>query len=117
MVLTASDLNLIRPYCVGSMFELGAQLLAEDWSPAKRLFERWGLRHVSMDASGARGALQRSITEAVDNLGTFNVVTDFGASANILDQEATFANLHRLCAPGGVMVHVVPWYRSVSRFP
>ena len=43
---------------------------------------------------------------------SFDLVTDTGG-AHIFDQHALFANMHRLCRQGGVMVHLAPF---IGRF-
>ena len=41
-------------------------------------------------------------------IGKFNIVTNFGTSEHVKNQEQCFANIHNLCCAGGVMIHTVP---------
>jgi len=96
------------------MFEFGNQKMRcyeVKWDiPAKEYFQSLGIEHVSLDLNGKDGALKRNILDPVDDLGEFDVVTNFGSSEHIdpESQPKVFEHLHQLCKTGGYMIHHVP---------
>ena len=99
------------------MLELGNQhfhddhsgLMQRDGSHVAGLwFAARGIEHVSVDLNGQDGALPRDICSDLSDLGRFDIVTNFGSSEHVDDQEACFYAFQKLCKPGGLMIHSVP---------
>lgn len=72
-------------------------------------YKRQGHEHLAFDISGRRGSVAIDLGRPIPAhyAGRFNVVTNFGTIEHINDQYHAWRNLHLLCAPGGVMVHVL----------
>ena len=75
---------------------------------AKMWFEANGIEHASIDLNGQDGALPRDICSDLSDLGQFDIVTNFGSSEHVDDQEACFHAFHKLCKPDGLIVHSAP---------
>jgi SAM-dependent methyltransferase len=102
------------------MCELGNQWLflsaphGQAWkSPAKPYFTFRGVDHTSIDLNGLDGAVPLDLRKSVlaarpDWRNHFDVVTDFGTAEHVGDVYGVFANVHDICRPGGIMVHVLP---------
>lgn len=93
------------------MFELGNQHLnlavrgskvLKDWARSM------GIDHVSVDWNGKDGALARDVCSDLSDLGEFDIVTNFGSSEHVYDQEKCFRQFHERCKTNGLMVHAVP---------
>ncbi len=68
--------------------------------------------YTSIDINGEHGALcfdlnKDLVTEYGFNT-TFDLVTDFGTAEHCFNQFEVFRNIHRLCRPGGYMLHTLP---------
>lgn len=74
-----------------SMLELGNKRGTEH-EPYKPYFEERGWRHVSVDLNGEDGALALDLRKPL-KLGTFDVVTNFGTSEHVDDQEPVWRNI------------------------
>jgi SAM-dependent methyltransferase len=44
----------------------------------------------------------------------FDLVTNNGTGEHIFNQHAVFKNVHQLCVPGGVMLHILPFIPWVN---
>lgn len=85
-------LNCIGPLdAVISMLELGNKRGTEH-EPYKPYFVERGIRHVSVDWNGEDGALKLDLRKPL-NLGTFDVVTNFGTSEHVDEQEPCWRNI------------------------
>jgi len=98
-----------------SIAELGIQKIvsaAVRLQTAKSVFEFFGAKYVGFDASGRNDAIQLDLSKPIMDdqfMVKFDIVTNFGASAYIEGgQFEVFANMHRFCRNGGLMVHAVP---------
>lgn len=93
------------------MLELGNQIMRGSAlphkGPAKVFFTGLGVFHTSVDKNGKDGSLILDLRKPI-NLGTFDVVTNFGTTEHVTDQWPVFSNIHNACRIGGLMVHVVP---------
>lgn len=90
-----------------TMCELGAKLGGK----YKRHFESIGFRHVSIDLNGSGGALALDLTEplaVVEIGGPFDVVTNFGTTEHVEQQEPCWRNVHNLLKVGGLLVSATP---------
>lgn len=95
------------------MLDLGNQWIRVDRkyvSPLRDYVEFFGVTYVSIDINGRDGALRYDLRERLplDELGQFDLVTNFGTTEHIDKQSPTFENIHNLCRVGGIMVHAVP---------
>lgn len=111
----------------GSMLELGnkhnlsVKRRGED-GIYKHWFQTLGWKHVSVDINGEDGALPLDLTQDQD-LGRFDVVTNFGTTEHIGDdiaqQRVAWGNIHRACA--GLFASVTPlpgdWPRHGRWYP
>lgn len=115
------SINLKYDEC--SMLELGNQHIRNGVSrypTGKQHFTALGVKHVSVDLNGKDGALRYDLSRPIMCFdGQFDIVTNFGTSEHVADQGQCFANVHRFCRSGGVMVHAVPregYYPGHCRF-
>jgi SAM-dependent methyltransferase len=53
--------------------------------------------------------LNRDLAGELDFRQTFDLVTNLGTGEHVFDQRRVLENVHNLTAPGGVMVHVMPF--------
>lgn len=94
------------------ILELGNQLLrgGEGRRTSKDYFTALGATHVSFDLNGQDGAIPIDLCQPVpeEYWGTFDVVTNFGTSEHIANQEQVFKTVHNCCRVGGYMIHSVP---------
>ena len=63
--------------------------------------------YTSIDWNGQNGALPLDVNEPLDLI-PCDLVTNFGFSEHVTNQESFWRNNHDLCAPGGVMCGVTP---------
>lgn len=110
-------LNGIEP---GLMCELGAK--RNERGAYKPFFESCGFRHVSIDLNGT-GDLQLNLTQPIDVKaigGPFDVVTNYGTTEHVEEQEPCWRNVHALVKVGGYLISATPldwpkhgrWYPS-----
>lgn len=93
------------------MLELGNQQVRpphSDAGPAKSYFEERQIFHVSVDLNGKDGALKLDLNEPIYGLGQFDIVTNFGTTEHVQNQQQVFKNIHVCCREGGYMIHQVP---------
>ncbi len=84
--------NILHP--VGefqSMLELGNKRWGKR-TPYKQYFHDNGILHVSVDLNGRDGALPLDLRKPLD-LGEFDVVTNFGTTEHVSDQEPVWRNI------------------------
>jgi SAM-dependent methyltransferase len=116
---------------VASVVELGAQEISaepsaigrilnearigagEPIATARALYESFGCtRYCAIDASGGADVLtfdlNRDLARDHDFHETFDLVTNLGTLEHCFNQAAGFENMHRLCRPGGLMIHCLP---------
>lgn len=116
--LNGMDADAQRPDCIppwnwkllfpihgfDSMLELGNKRWGKR-EPYKRWFERIGMLHVSVDLNGQDGALKRDLRQPLD-LGEFDMVTNFGTTEHVSDQEPVWRNVVESCR--NVIVSTTP---------
>lgn len=81
---------------IASMLELGNKRQPKCSQPYKAAFERMGIRHVSVDLNGQDGALKLDLRKPL-NLGRFDMVTNFGTSEHVSEQEPVWRNMIVAC--------------------
>tara|TARA_Y100001938_G_C7983572_1_gene375676 strand:- start:45 stop:620 length:576 start_codon:yes stop_codon:yes gene_type:complete len=95
-----------------SMVELGNQRMAgnKEYSPTtgKKYFSSLEMEHTSIDMNGEDGALVRNLCTEITDILPADIVTNFGTSEHVADQQACFKNIHNFCKQGGIMFHLVP---------
>src|SRR5437667_2867193 len=116
-----------------SVLELGSQDFAPDYETAHRalreefgftdpsailrpeqLYSRLGSnRYESIDLNGQNDAhrfdLNFNLSEKYGFTGQYDLVTNHGTTEHLFNQAIAFENIHKLTAPGGVMVHMLPF--------
>lgn len=98
--------EILRPLDgVMSMLELGNKRNAE--GAYKQAFASIGIRHTSVDWNGLDGALKLDLRKPL-GLGTFDMVTNFGTSEHVSEQEPCWRNIHGAVKVGGVLVGLTP---------
>lgn len=85
------------------MLELGCKQLDR----YKRWFQAQGVEHVSVDLNGQGGALALDLQEPL-NLGQFDIVTNFGTTEHVENQEPVWRNIHEALKSGGVFISTTP---------
>lgn len=58
--------------------------------------------------------LNTELSAAYDYRETFTLVTNNGTGEHVFNQDAIFRNVHALTAPGGIMIHSMPFYEFVN---
>jgi hypothetical protein len=79
---------------------------------SRDLYEALGLACTSVDVGGGPGTLKLDLEfEAVpaDQTNRYDLVTNIGTGAGLLNQQNVFAAAHAFARPGGLMLHVVPF--------
>jgi hypothetical protein len=87
---------LLAPYeHFDSMLELGNKVTSGGaWKP---YFESLGIRHVSIDLNGNNGAIKLDLQQPL-SIGEFDVVTNFGTTEHVENQEPVWRNIHEACS-------------------
>jgi len=120
--------SLGKPLRKISVAELGNIKIRHKNCLAKTWFEEQGAKHVSFDINGLDGAVVMDLCKPIPDKfkGKFDMVTNFGTTEHVQDQEQVFQNIHDMVKVGGVMVHSVPlhgyWkghcpFRYMVKFP
>lgn len=99
-----------------TVIELGSQTLTvkfEDKPEIKttpQFYEALGfVQYDAVDTDG-KGTVSFDLNNVLDNSGPkYDLVTNSGTGEHIFNQYAIFNNVHNLCKPGGLMIHVLPW--------
>lgn len=90
--------------------ELGSQMLVYETPhrPAVTLYRRLGCkRYESIDGNG-QGTLLHDLNLPLPDIGTFDLVTDFGTGEHIFDQAQVWRTVHSLCKVGGYIGVIRP---------
>jgi SAM-dependent methyltransferase len=100
------------------MCELGNKKNAK--GTYKQYFESLGIRHVSIDSNGLDGAVPLDLRAPID-IGDFDIVTNFGTTEHVTEQEQCWKNVHNLVRTGGILVSMTPlpghWLRHGLWYP
>ena len=108
LVLCPHELSLVNGLAAGSMCELGVK--RNNRGTYKQFFEDCGFRHVCIDLNGA-GDLTLDLTKPIDVQaigGPFDVVTNYGTTEHVDEQEPCWRNVHALTKVGGHLVSTTP---------
>jgi hypothetical protein len=103
--LSPHEARLLEGIPIGSMCELGAKQKGK----YKRYLQSIGWLHVSIDLNGTGGALALDLQEPIDMAaigGPFDVVTNFGTTEHVDEQEPCWRNIHALTA--GFLISITP---------
>jgi len=69
-------------------------------------------KYECIDVDGVHGAHKFDLNYLIDKkygfTEKFDVVTNFGTSEHVFNQQAVFENIHNLCKKDGIMIHSVP---------
>jgi hypothetical protein len=89
--------------------ELGSQELAwEERGPAVKLYTRLGCgRYVSIDGNKS-GTMVHDLNLPLPDIGTFDLVTDFGTGEHIFNQLQVWLTIHALTKVGGFIGVIRP---------
>jgi SAM-dependent methyltransferase len=114
--LGAQDVSA-SPNVVARLLERGG--LGPERAPfAADLYARFGLSHyASVDTSGYLNSIPLDLNRDLELQGlteTYDLVTNAGTLEHCFDQMAAFRNMHNLCRPGGMMLHVMPSQGQVN---
>jgi len=76
-------------------------------------FEALGLPNlITLDSHTRNGSMVVDFNVDIQRecgfTGTFDLVDNCGVTEHVFDQRAAFDNIHRLCKPGGLMLHRIP---------
>lgn len=93
MILPKHEYELVCPIDFSSMYELGNK--KNKYGTYKSQFERMGIHHISIDLNGKDGALPLDLQEPID-LPSRDIITNFGCSEHVMNQEMCFKNMHNL---------------------
>ena len=89
---------------------------------AKKIYESYGVHHVSMDLNGRDGALPIDLGQPMSAvyINQFNVMTNYGTIEHINNQYQAFKNMHDMCKENGIMIHIFPlvgnWLRHARYY-
>ena len=103
----------------GRMLQLGNKLGRQyaDW------FTAAGWTVVVVDLNGCDGALPIDLTVpgALEHLGKFDMVTNFGTTEHVPEQDECWASIHKAVAVGGMLACITPlpghWERHGRFYP
>jgi hypothetical protein len=74
--------------------------------------------YVAIDVNDRYGSLvmdlNRDLVRDYDYRETFQLVTNNGTGEHVFNQDAIYRNVHQLTVPGGLMLHVMPFYEFVN---
>jgi hypothetical protein len=92
-----------------SVVELGSQQLCYgERGPASALYKALGCgRYEAIDGNG-QGTILHDLNLPLPNIGTFDLVTDFGTGEHIFDQAQVWRTVHALAKVGGYIGVIRP---------
>jgi len=67
-------------------------------------------QYTAIDYGGTKIAHKYDLNKPLPALGAFDVAIDFGTGEHIFDVKTFFQNVHDVTAPGGIMIHSLPWH-------
>jgi SAM-dependent methyltransferase len=90
--------------------ELGCQKDMRYSIPSKLIYKKLGTNHTSIDLNGKFGSIKLDLSKDLPEkmMNHFDVITDYGTVEHITDQYKAFKNVHKICAPAGLMIHALP---------
>lgn len=114
--LTPVERKLVMPLVGKTMLELGNK--RNDRGVYKAAFEAAGFSHASVDLNGKDGALRKDLQRPL-KLGRFDMVTNFGTTEHVAEQEPAWRNIVEAAA--SVVVSTTPspgsWPRHGKWYP
>ncbi|RWH78079.1 class I SAM-dependent methyltransferase [Mesorhizobium sp.] len=102
-VLTSVERKLVAPLVGNTMLEFGNKKNA--MGTYKDCFIAHGFEHVSVDLNGKDGTLERDLQVPL-SLGRFDIVTNFGTTEHVAEQEPAWRNAME--STGQVFVSTTP---------
>ncbi len=81
-------------------------------APSRDLHERLGFRYHCVDIDGKFGSLTLDINfdqVPQEHRGKYGLTSNHGTTEHLLDQRNAFKMIHDLTAPGGLMLHALPF--------
>lgn len=114
-ILPENEAELIEPLVGTTMLELGNK--SNVHGTYKSYFTSLGIHHTSVDINGMDGAIPLDLQEPL-MLGKFDMVTNFGTSEHVANQEPCWRNI--IEATGKLLVCVTPapggWIKPHGRW-
>ena len=71
-------------------------------------------RYAAIDYGGTKVAQKHDLNVPLPDIGKFDVAIDFGTGEHIFNIKTFFENVHNVTAPGGTMIHGLPWHGFVD---
>jgi hypothetical protein len=101
-----------RPLPPHSELDLYINNTGTGLAPSRHLHECLGFKYDCVDIDGNFGSLTLDLnfdSVPADRCGKYGLTTNHGTSEHILDQRNTFKAIHDFTAPGGLMLHALPF--------
>jgi hypothetical protein len=101
-----------RPVPPSSELDIYISNTGTGLASSRHLHERLGFKYDCVDIDGNFGSLTLDLNfDSVppDRRGKYGLTTNHGTSEHILDQRNTFKVIHDFTAPGGLMLHALPF--------
>jgi len=70
--------------------------------------------YASIDATDERATYRIDLSNPIESLPEFDVVTNFGTTEHVFNIGEAFRSIHRLTKPGGVSLHCVPCFAFIN---
>lgn len=102
-IIPLGEWKLLEPFDFNSMYELGCK--ANPKGTYKFVFKNQGIAHTSIDLNGKHGSIALNLAKPIE-LDSRDIVTNYGTSEHIMNQEAVFRNIHNLSHHR--MIHMIP---------
>jgi len=110
--------HFLYPLVGDRMLELGNKKSGNN--SYKDYFTAQGIEHISIDWNGLDGALKLDLRQPID-LGQFDMVTNFGTTEHVSDQDPVWRNIHNAVKVGGVIISMCPkegdWWWHGQHYP
>lgn len=100
------EIKYLLPIYGNRMLELGNK--KNENGTYKNEFQSLGMEHISIDWNGEDGALRLDLTQPIDTE-PFDVITNFGTTEHVHDQEAVWKNIYNLTKVGGYIISTTPY--------
>ena len=101
-----------RPVPPSSELDIYINNTGTGLASSRHLHEHLGFKYDCVDIDGNFGSLTLDLNfDSVppDRRGKYGLTTNHGTSEHILDQRNTFKAIHDFTAPGGLMLHALPF--------
>jgi SAM-dependent methyltransferase len=102
---------------LGHRAEAADALFDGDWRYASQLsfYELFGARsYAALDLFDPRAAIVHDLNDPLDTAQQFDVICDFGTIEHVFNIGQGFSSLHRLLAPGGLLLCAPPSYGFIN---